>query len=192
MDSALIRNWNKTVKSNDLVYVLGDFTMRGTESYSWFQSIIDKLNGEKILILGNHDKLSALKYVELGFKSAHTSLSLDNKRLFLIHDPSNRGIAPKNYKILCGHVHNLFVFADGEPTTLNVGVDIWDYKPISLEQVINTFNNSEKKSKPAVFATKKEYATVQANLDNYKKKLYAKARKAFDKIEKQRKTNLAQ
>lgn len=59
MDEVLIKNWNNKVTKNDLVYILGDFT--------WYNSveknlkILERLNGTKHLILGNHDPANKIK-----------------------------------------------------------------------------------------------------------------------------------
>lgn len=52
MDRDLIRIWNETIKPGDTVYVLGDFSLN--KNYS--KTITPLLNGNKILIVGNHDK----------------------------------------------------------------------------------------------------------------------------------------
>ena len=50
-DEHLIESWNKVVKRKDLVYILGDITMETNEHYHQ----LDRLNGHKIVVLGNHD-----------------------------------------------------------------------------------------------------------------------------------------
>ena len=132
MDNTILRNWNNTIKEEDLVYLLGDISLRGPQHYPWYKATIPKLHGEKVLILGNHDYLKPFQYLKMGFSSVHTSLCLESKWLFLVHDPINKIYAPKNYNVICGHVHEKFKFADGYPKTINVGVDIWGYKPVSL------------------------------------------------------------
>lgn len=52
MDCDLIKQWNKQVNEEDVVYILGDFSFYdgvGTNN------ILKMLNGKKILITGNHD-----------------------------------------------------------------------------------------------------------------------------------------
>ena len=52
MNSVLTDNWNSIVSKDDLVIHLGDFSFgRTIES---IKNHLDKLNGNKILILGNH------------------------------------------------------------------------------------------------------------------------------------------
>lgn len=51
MNNALIKNWNNVVGKNDIVFHLGDFCF-GTPS-KW-KSILEQLNGNIYLIVGNH------------------------------------------------------------------------------------------------------------------------------------------
>ncbi len=53
-DEDLIRRWNAVVGADDLVYHLGDFSL-GLADVDAVKTIFSRLNGRKILILGNHD-----------------------------------------------------------------------------------------------------------------------------------------
>jgi hypothetical protein len=50
MDEEMVRRWNDRVRPNDKVYHLGDVVMSRKSL-----SIMDRLNGDKVLIRGNHD-----------------------------------------------------------------------------------------------------------------------------------------
>lgn len=52
METSLIENWNNTVLAGDTTYILGDFCW-GKEP-EW-KRIVPLLNGNKVLIRGNHD-----------------------------------------------------------------------------------------------------------------------------------------
>lgn len=54
MDETMIRSWNEVVGPADLVFHLGDFSLglQDAERVAW---IFQRLNGRKVLILGNHD-----------------------------------------------------------------------------------------------------------------------------------------
>lgn len=54
-DSVIQKNWNKVVREDDIVYVLGDVAM-GTAKEEMFQKLGTRFNGRKILVLGNHDR----------------------------------------------------------------------------------------------------------------------------------------
>jgi len=137
MDEALIKNHNSVVSNDDTVFFLGDFTLSRNKDV--IEDYLSRLNGHKHLILGNHDEARPFTYVGCGFESVHTSYPLPEHNLIMVHDPSlSDACKALGYdKILCGHVHNLFEFHNG---VLNVGVDIHDYKPISLERALEYFN----------------------------------------------------
>jgi calcineurin-like phosphoesterase family protein len=50
MDEEMVKRWNETVKPNDKVYHLGDVVINRKAL-----SIMHRLNGDKVLIRGNHD-----------------------------------------------------------------------------------------------------------------------------------------
>jgi len=143
MDKHIIQTWNSVVQNDhDLVYVLGDFTMRGRDNKAWFAKTLRKLRGNKILILGNHDKLHPFQYIDAGFQSVHTSLICDG--IFMAHDPAWALAMPEEYcdMMICGHVHDLFKLAPGPRKVLNVGVDVWDYRPVEWS-IIKEYSKEE-------------------------------------------------
>ena len=50
MDEALVANWNSVVKPTDKIYVLGDVVINKKALKT-----VGRLNGDKVLIRGNHD-----------------------------------------------------------------------------------------------------------------------------------------
>lgn len=52
MNEEMIKRWNSVVKPEDHTYILGDFCWKKEDR--WAQ-ILPRLNGQKTLILGNHD-----------------------------------------------------------------------------------------------------------------------------------------
>ena len=53
MHTVLINNYNSMVKPEDTCYFLGDFAFKGME---YGQKVLERMNGKKILVRGNHDK----------------------------------------------------------------------------------------------------------------------------------------
>lgn len=53
-DEWLVDLWNSQVAPGDLVYHIGDFSF--AKSYDSIANFVEKLNGQKILIKGNHDR----------------------------------------------------------------------------------------------------------------------------------------
>ena len=57
-DEHIIKQWNSVVHKRDLTYILGDVTMEKTDSYP----LLKRLNGQKKVVLGNHDRPAQLEY----------------------------------------------------------------------------------------------------------------------------------
>ncbi|MFW8567090.1 hypothetical protein [Orrella sp. 11846] len=134
MDEYMIQAWNDTVKPKDKVYHLGDVVVnrRGLQ-------IMPRLNGEKILIKGNHDNFPLRDYVD-HFKDILAYHSLHG--LLLSHIP----VHPESlYRYGCnvhGHLHERRVMKDLpdgrrviDPRYYSVCVEHTEYKPILLEEV---------------------------------------------------------
>src|ERR1035437_256404 len=162
MRSTLITNWNNTVGPRDRVYVLGDFVM-GNVHYA--EGLLKSLNGEKYLIKGNHDKGNPEKLMEAGFAWVGTELQyqLGPYLVTLSHypyaaDPEEERInqrsdgetyvdkfAAKRPKdkgnwLLHGHVHTAWKINGRQ---VNVGVDKWNFTPVSQEQLIELIKESK-------------------------------------------------
>ncbi|GAG15408.1 unnamed protein product, partial [marine sediment metagenome] len=83
MNEGLIKNWNSVVETSDIVYHLGDF---GFGSTPILRELLDRLNGNVILIKGNHDHYDKVRSV---FPLLFQSLVLiQNRKYFaLFHRP---------------------------------------------------------------------------------------------------------
>ena len=135
MNRCLIDKWNAKVDKEDHIFVLGDFSLeRNPEK---LKSIVNKLNGVKHLVLGNHDELKPDQYLKIGFTSVHTSLWLPykDKMIYLAHDPAVKTALKKEDILFHGHVHKLWK-VQPENNLINVGVDVWDGYPVLLENAL--------------------------------------------------------
>ena len=137
MNNALIKYHNEVVKPEDTVYCLGDFAMVRKSDIQKLGPIIDKLNGVQHLILGNHDEGNPFTYVNMGFTSVHTALYVDE--FLLIHDPAMSVAVSEEQKVLCGHIHQLSLTVG--KNVLNVGVDLWNYRPVSIDYIKENWNS---------------------------------------------------
>jgi len=127
MHRTIKHNYNELVGENDHVYIIGDVYWK--RSVEELERMISGYKGHKHLILGNHDNLKPFDYIEAGFSQVATSLEVDE--FTLNHDPVVSYLRPDKPHI-CGHVHNMYKRCKN---VLNVGVDIWDFKPVSIERV---------------------------------------------------------
>lgn len=54
MNEILIANWNSTVAPEDTIYHLGDVALG---PWSEWEAVLSRLNGYKILVVGNHERI---------------------------------------------------------------------------------------------------------------------------------------
>jgi calcineurin-like phosphoesterase family protein len=100
-----------------------------------------QLNGEMILIRGNHDKNNCAKS-----NIEALTLYYANKWLLLVHRPEDGMFyehTPNYDLILCGHIHDLWEikhFKKQEPDYFNVGVDANNFVPITIEEILKKYN----------------------------------------------------
>ena len=109
MDRELIRRWNEKVGAGDTVFHLGDFSARGEEED---RAILSQLAGEKVLVLGNHDRhRTPAQWRSLGFAEAVPWPLVWEGFFLLSHEPLyvNRNMP---YANVFGHVHGNPAYRD--------------------------------------------------------------------------------
>ena len=149
MDDTLIRNWNKVVDENSLVFHLGDFNFGGI---NFFKKIREQLNGHIVLIRGNHDtlpyKYDLTSYFEVIVPQL--KIRLDQRTIYMNHFPYlcfSDGLV-ENVIQLFGHVHTQRNGISPDASQLkylntnqyDVGVDFNNYTPISWPEVQDKIN----------------------------------------------------
>ena len=130
MDMELVQRWNAKVEPEDTVLHLGDFGFCDKEkNYEYYA---DQLNGKIIIIRGNHDGRSSSRSI------IHTAMvRIGGQEFYCAHEPGT--LRPIN---LCGHVHdNWKVIKIKNVFIVNVGVDVWDYEPIDVNQILGAVND---------------------------------------------------
>ena len=132
MDRAIVDGWNARVGHDDVVYHLGDVSAYRDGRLAGF---FHRLNGRKRLVIGNHDEESpevlALPWDEPPEK--HALLHVDGKPVFVCHYPmATWPRIAKGAIHLFGHMHAKW---RGDSRRVNVGVDVWDYGPVTLGEI---------------------------------------------------------
>lgn len=147
MDEEMIKRWNEAVKPNDKVYHLGDVAIpkRGLDCLA-------RLNGDKILVRGNHDIYKLKDYAKY-FRDIRGYHVLD--QMIFSHipvHPDSRGRFKAN---IHGHLHARRVMMDGtleisgdelimerlvDPYYYCVSVENIDYRPINFEEIRRIIN----------------------------------------------------
>ncbi len=138
MNETIINNWNSIVKKDDTIYHLGDFCLSNDDE---IKNIFNKLNGNKILICGNHDRKPVKFYENVDFKVlTHAPIILDEYKIMLSHVPLPDAKIKEGYINLHGHIHNKKISDDypknyTENKHVNLSVDVTNYKPVSLDKI---------------------------------------------------------
>lgn len=151
MNKALIDNWNRCVQPNDTIYHLGDFAFC---QYTQFIKILDRLNGEIHVILGNHDKVieknrdALLKHGKIKSIQHYAEIKYDNHVICMFHYGMRTWHWNYRGSILCfGHSHNKL---PPYGRSLDVGVDstviTTEYRPVSVKEVVRWAEQQEIKT----------------------------------------------
>lgn len=132
MDQVIIDNYNSVVKVGDTVYDLGDFSFKNPKEY------LDQLNVLPVRIKGSHD----YDMKEGNPQSPRMLVIKPNNYFDKYGDPleitlchyAMRSWSKSHYGTwhLYGHHHGLL---PPYGLSFDVGVDCWNFYPVSLEQV---------------------------------------------------------
>ena len=145
MNNYIIQKWNSRVSNTDTVYILGDI---GFDDKSI--NIYKKLNGIKILIIGNHDLafIDEIKKSRVFNKIDYTLEIKDSVNdVFLCHYPvvDWPGIDEKSV-LLYGHIHNKTSLNDirfeqiknyyKDKKAFNCSADVIGFEPRTLKELM--------------------------------------------------------
>jgi calcineurin-like phosphoesterase family protein len=149
MNEGLVARWNAVVGDDDEVWILGDVALGPIEASL---SLVARLRGHKVLVPGNHDRcwpghgqraepwverylaagLAEIRPGPVGTVVAGVEVRCDHfpyvgdshdHDRYVEHRPVDEG-----HVILHGHVHGTW---RAQGRQLNVGVDVWDYRPVA-------------------------------------------------------------
>jgi calcineurin-like phosphoesterase family protein len=136
MDKQLISNYNEKVKDGDKVYWLGDVAFKAAHLHA----IMPQLNGDKVLIKGNHDQEKLSVYAQY-FRDIRAYHQLDG--VFLSHIPIHPSSLGRWGKQVHGHLHAEQVLLDNGDVDLrylNVSVERTGFAPMDWEDVLDEFD----------------------------------------------------
>lgn len=133
MDEELVRRWNERVRPNDKVYHLGDVVINRRALKT-----LHRLNGDKVLIKGNHDIFRLEEYLE-HFRDIRAYHVLNG--CILSHIPVHEESLGRFGCNIHGHLHaNRVMYTDTymrkkkvDPRYLNACVECQDFAPVLLE-----------------------------------------------------------
>lgn len=138
MNIKMIENWNSVVKNDDIVYHLGDFSMKSNKEE--VNKILNQLNGNIILVKGNHDKVGQYRYIEADIVDNDTGNTIP---LVMFHYPIQSWNKQFHGSIhVHGHEHSKDQKSgmyDDKKRIFNCCVEAIEYTPISLKKILEHF-----------------------------------------------------
>lgn len=136
MDEEMIKRWNAKVRPGDIVFIIGDFAFHKPGRA---QAILNRLNGEKHLVFGNHDSRDLKSLHGWASVSPYKEIKVDEDcyqgKIVLCHyamrvwNKSHHGSL-----MLHGHSHGSLPTINNQST--DVGVDCWNYAPVELSELV--------------------------------------------------------
>lgn len=168
MNEEIIRRWNEIVMPWDEVYHLGDVALGKIDDSL---PVVSRLNGYKTLVSGNHDRpfMNRNKarydewhdrYSEVFEEVSHFSVRplvlSSGHEVMLSHFPytgdsngEDRYVDERpednGMILLHGHTHlnQRISRSDNNSLQIHVGMDAWDYRPVSETRIISLINKNK-------------------------------------------------
>jgi len=135
MHEEMVERWNKTVHAKDTVYHLGDVAIPRSGL-----KMMERLNGRKILMRGNHDIFKLRDYAQYfdDIRGCHF-----RNGLIFSHIPVHRNcFLSERYKgNVHGHLHGNLVMRNGKKDEhyFNACVEHHNFAPVAYEKVLAYF-----------------------------------------------------
>jgi len=131
-DNYIVDQWNKIVSKRDVTYILGDITMEKAN-----YEILNRLNGIKKVILGNHDEPQHVPHLLKYVNNVCALKYLKHKEfgnIILSHAPIHPQELEYRFNInIHGHVHENTL---PDKRYINVSAEVIDYKPKLLSELL--------------------------------------------------------
>lgn len=148
-DEFIISQWNKVVNKKDTTYIIGDITMEKSTNYA----ILDRLNGIKRVVLGNHDMQQhvpkLLNHVISVAGMIKKKFNEQRITVFLTHCPIHPMELTRVKYNIHGHIHDLNVLKEHSPGNpfcqkddryINVSCEQINYQPKTINELLNNIN----------------------------------------------------
>ena len=136
MDEEMVKRWNETVRPNDKVYHLGDVVINRRALKT-----LGRLNGDKVLIKGNHDIFRLEEYTPY-FRDIRGSHVMNG--MILTHIPVHESNLYRFGTNIHGHLHSSRVMTTAkfmrkqivDTRYFSVCVEHHDFRPVLFEDVV--------------------------------------------------------
>ena len=135
MDEEMVKRWNETVGPKDKVYHLGDVVINRKSL-----SIMERLNGDKVLIKGNHDIFKLTDYTKY-FRDIRGYHVMNG--LILSHIPISKDSLARFGCNIHGHTHGNRVMRPSEKAFNYIDPITFERKVLSKEDYGISMNESD-------------------------------------------------
>ena len=176
MHERIVDGWNSVVKPGDKVYMQGDLTLMrpktklaGVTDFFSFEpfkapgqwlalcGVVNQLQGEKRILLGNHDHMTAEMYHALGFEKVLAYREMAG--ILFSHIPVHTSQFYRFRGNVHGHTHEAKVMRVPswgpdpkpgdwnvlpDPRYINVCAEPRNYVPMSLDEIVAHYDKLEK------------------------------------------------
>jgi len=140
MISTIVENWNAAVGKGDIVYHLGDvFLTWGKRDQDKVNSMLAALNGQKFLIIGNHDRDEAITSKHFVWARHYHEIKVDfgdvhKQRIVMCHYPMRSwNQMGRGAWMLYGHCHGNLPWHPGK--SMDIGVDSNRFAPLEVHDI---------------------------------------------------------
>lgn len=127
MNEYLVNAWNKCVAVEDTAVILGDISLGSSEKTI---ELVNRLNGVKFLVMGNHDKGRSINYWRRLFVDAFTT-PIKIGSIIYSHEPVTPQYLIDHQAQLNVHGHTHTKFLD-DPRYVCVSVEQIGFKPVKM------------------------------------------------------------
>ena len=143
MNDTLLAGWNGAVDADDTVVFVGDFAVPSepTTVRRW----LHRLEGDVVFVAGDHDE--GARRTHAVDVRASNSLDVGDRTLHCVHNPAD---APPDHEGWVVHAHHhdtqpdAYPFVDPDARRANVGVELLDYRPMPLGELVGYLDRGER------------------------------------------------
>ena len=131
----MLQEFNKVLKPNDTLYVLGDVASKTDRASYFFNALVPC---RRILLMGNHDNKIGFKFLSKYFNEIRGAYNLEN--YIMTHIPVSSGSKGRFKTNIHGHTHSNLITIDNngkipDPWYRNVCVERTGFKLINFSEI---------------------------------------------------------
>ena len=169
MNDALVGSCVRLTREDDIIIHLGDLASFGSDNHLGTKSkglsvkpyeLLKGIRATFLNVRGNHDLRNRVKSacdsMQLHLGKRYPNVTAGH---YPSYDVRARDYVKRGWINLCGHVHSKWKHCldlDRSVLNVNVGVDVWEYMPVSEDELVQYINRLLKHKPDDLFRCKRE------------------------------------